>query len=452
MQIQVTKGPSGRIVGLRNLLDGLTRDDILKVFPGFSLDLAAHYGFKDSTDYDLVHDGKRYPPKAILGLAAERVVGRPLSADEFAGGEKSAAFTILGRHKFDITPKSSSNSVPLDVSVALTRYQRYTREEIARIFAPNYKFTPGAGSWGISGIVESPKASRNFVFIVTLGKPHPGNPYQDALTKDGFLIWESQTQHTLESEVIKKLITHDHQVNNIHLFVRSSGSTNYVFVGLLEYWSHDEGTSNPVHFVWKVRSWDLTKSDFSRLELDVRDAIDPAYSPVLSIPALSSLVEVAPPLLGQSKRGNGEKKGPINDNIDWAARDERNRHLGLAGEKLIFEYEIETLKRANRDDLAQQVKHIALYDSTAGYDILSFCRDGMPKRIEVKTTQGPLHTAFYISINEVLASRENPENYWVYRVYGFDKKGSEAKFFKLHGDVEKCCELKPVSFRARPSS
>src|SRR5262245_34365462 len=46
--------------------------------------------FKDSVRFDLLVDGyKRFPPKAITALAAQRPLGRVLSSGEFTGGESS---------------------------------------------------------------------------------------------------------------------------------------------------------------------------------------------------------------------------------------------------------------------------------------------------------------------------------------------------------------------------
>jgi NAD(P)-dependent dehydrogenase (short-subunit alcohol dehydrogenase family) len=36
--------------------------------------------------YDLVFEGHRYPPKAVVGLAAERLAGRVLDPGDFSGG------------------------------------------------------------------------------------------------------------------------------------------------------------------------------------------------------------------------------------------------------------------------------------------------------------------------------------------------------------------------------
>ena len=136
--------------------------------------------------------------------------------------------------------------------------------------------------------------------------------------------------------------------------------------------------------------------------------------------------------------------------VDWAAHDARNRQIGLQGEKLVLQREIETLTAAGRADLAENVKHVALVNSAAGFDIASFNPDGAPKRIEVKTTQGPISAPFFISINEVLVSREEPEWYWIYRVFNFKPDSGTAEFFVINGDVEETCDLQPTNFRAKP--
>jgi hypothetical protein len=105
--IDLQKGPSGRIRGLRRLLSGVTRSDILAVLSNFSLEKVAQHGFADSIDFDLVHEGALFPPKAVLGLAAQRVVGRPLTSDEFSGGESSPCFAVLRELGFAIQSKSN---------------------------------------------------------------------------------------------------------------------------------------------------------------------------------------------------------------------------------------------------------------------------------------------------------------------------------------------------------
>lgn len=452
MVVTIEKGPTGRIKGLRKLLAGMSREDVHAAIAAFSVEEAAKYGYAESTDFDLVHDELRFPPKAIFGLAAAREIGRPLTSDEFSGGDAAPCFAILRGLGFSIQSKTLS-SCPPPVGLDLTRLQGYEREDIARIFEPGAKFTRGAGRWGMPGIVESPPNSGDFVLMVTLGKPVEGNPYQDALTLDGRLIWESQTQQGFESPAIKKLLVHDATVNNIHLFLRSRKGDKYVYLGLLSYFSHDPSKQNPVHFIWTVQSWDLDQAQLDRLGLPVLAPLDPTFSLPPS-PATTALLEkVAPPSIAE--RSNGGRRGERKSRagvVDWAARDLRNRQLGLQGEKLVLQYEVNALRAAGRADLADQVRHVALTDCAAGYDIASFHADGRLKRIEVKTTQGPASTPFYISMNEVLVSREGMGTFSIYRVFDHEGSSPLVRFFELEGDVEATCGLEPVSFRAVPGA
>lgn len=451
MAITIEKGPTGRIKGLRKLLVGMTRQDVLAAILTFSAEEAAKHGFAESTDFDLVHDGRRLPPKAIFGLAAARQVGRPLTSAEFSGDDASPSFAMLRSLGFAIERKPISSQTPSELE-ALTPLQEYDREEIARIFEPSAKFTRSAGRWGIQGIVESPPDSGNFVFMVTLGKPVEGNPYQDALTLDGRLIWESQTQQNFDSSAIKKLLAHDATVNNIHLFLRARKSDKYTYFGLLSYFSHDPNKQNPVHFIWNVQNWDLGQEQLDRLRIPVRPPLDPAYSPATTAAASTLLERVNPPTVSTPKAGRRHSSKTKGDDVDWAARDLRNRQLGLQGEKLVLLHEISTLKAAGRSDLADQVRHVAITDCTAGFDIASYYADGRPKRIEVKTTQGSASTPFYISMNEVLASRDGTAGFSIYRVFDFNAASTRVRFFELEGDVEETCGLEPVSFRATPSA
>lgn len=446
------KGPTGRIRNLRNLLHGITREDVLLAIEDFTFEVSASHGFAESTDFDLMHDGRRLPPKAILGLASARTIGRPLMSSEFSGGDSSPCFAILRGLGFTIERKLASNLV-LSASTALIRLQAYNREEIAHVFEPEAKFTPGAGRWGMPGIVETPRDSADFVFMVTLGEPDVSNPYQDALTLDGRLIWESQTKQGFDSPTIRKLLVHDHKVNNVHLFLRAQKGAKYTYFGLLGYFSHDTNKQNPVHFIWTVQNWNIDQEQLKSLGIPVLPPLDPAFSLSPPVTVTTLLKRTDPPAI-KVKPGTGtrSKKKSTGGEVDWAARDLRNRQLGLQGEKLVLQYEISSLKAAGRSDLADKVQHVALTDSTAGYDIATFHVDGRAKRIEVKATQGPAATPFYISMNEVLASRDDVSCFSIYRVFGLTAGREQIQFFELEGDVEDHCGLDPVSFRATPGA
>ena len=70
----------------------------------------AKHGFAPTTTYELVEDGRRYPPKAILGAAYEFATGQPLDSGDFEGG-KSGAVRVLGDLGFRVEKKlRSANS------------------------------------------------------------------------------------------------------------------------------------------------------------------------------------------------------------------------------------------------------------------------------------------------------------------------------------------------------
>jgi hypothetical protein len=64
----------------------------------------AKRGYAPATTYDLVHGGRAYPPKAILGAAYEIATGRRLTSTDFEGG-KSGAVKVLTALGFSVRPK-----------------------------------------------------------------------------------------------------------------------------------------------------------------------------------------------------------------------------------------------------------------------------------------------------------------------------------------------------------
>ena len=85
--------------------DRVKRDDVLRAMQeydrlGPERFFSAH-GFAPTTTYELVCDGRRYPPKAILGAAYEFATGQRLASGDFEGG-KTGAVKVLGRLGFTI--------------------------------------------------------------------------------------------------------------------------------------------------------------------------------------------------------------------------------------------------------------------------------------------------------------------------------------------------------------
>src|SRR4051794_11666089 len=83
---------------------GLTRESVLQALA--DLDAGVGHPFGPSAGYELVHEGRRYPPKAVIGLACRSLIGRVLLPEEFSDGEapgqanfvlRDLGFTVLAK-------------------------------------------------------------------------------------------------------------------------------------------------------------------------------------------------------------------------------------------------------------------------------------------------------------------------------------------------------------------
>lgn len=114
--------PKGR---RESLLDGLSREHVLGGIGRF--EKGERHRFKDSTKFDLIHDGKPYPPKAIVGLAAIERDGNPLDPSDFTGGLGSKCFRVLTELGFEVVPKPESFQPTADPKAL----EEMTREAVA---------------------------------------------------------------------------------------------------------------------------------------------------------------------------------------------------------------------------------------------------------------------------------------------------------------------------------
>ena len=118
------------------------------------------------------------------------------------------------------------------------------------------------------------------------------------------------------------------------------------------------------------------------------------------------------------------------DGIKKACRDVK---IGLQGESHVLKFEKDRLKSLGRNDLAESIEWVSEFDDTLGYDIISYDIDKSGKEhkiyIEVKTTEGPENTPFFLSKNELETMEECKDNYCIYRVY--NSNTSSPQFFKI---------------------
>ena len=170
-----------------------------------------------------------------------------------------------------------------------------------------------------------------------------------------------------------------------------------------------------------------------------------------SITGESIAFDNAPPQRETPEKGIPEDIEPIVRKFEHPAeRDARNRNLGQAGELLVYEYERRRLQTIGRKDLSDCVRWVARDDGDGcGYDILSFNGKGEEASrelwLEVKTTNGPERTPFYITRNELHVAMQRPDAFRIFRLYDFRK---QVRAFYLAPPLERHVSLSPTIYRA----
>jgi hypothetical protein len=152
---------------------------------------------------------------------------------------------------------------------ALQLWQEYTRADVHEIFSSTTKFTPQAGTWGLQGMVRIPDRPGDWVFFVTYGGGQGEHVFDESITPDGVLSWQSQPALRFKDTAIQGLVRHDASKNNIHLFLRTEQGTRYVYFGLLGYITHDSSREAPVYFQWQILDWPPPPKLRARIQLSI---------------------------------------------------------------------------------------------------------------------------------------------------------------------------------------
>lgn len=331
----------------------------------------------------------------------------------------------------------------------LELWSEYSREEVHSIFSPNTKFTPQAGTWGLQGMIRIPSRENDWVFFVTYGQEQGEHVFDESITEDGVLSWQSQPSLGFASKAIKSLVEYDDRIDNIYLFLRGSSRNKYCYLGRLGYLTHDIERERPVYFQWQLMDWPAPKGLLTRIGITPISQFSENILESVETIQKNQLTLTNKPDINNTKVGTKTSEFRSRKSPDYGLKDSQNRQLGMAGELLVLQVEIDYLKSNNRGDLADKVVHVSVVEGDgAGYDILSFELDGSIKYIEVKTTKGIINSSFFLSSNEIEFSKRYSENYYLYRIYDYDIKLNSGKMYHLKGNLLDILKLKPTQFKA----
>ncbi len=125
--------------------------------------------------------------------------------------------------------------------------------------------------------------------------------------------------------------------------------------------------------------------------------------------------------------------------VDYLNETRKHKALGEAGEYFVFKEEQARVESYGLG-LENSVRWVSKEDGDGlGYDILSYDKHGREIYIEVKTTTGKESNAFYITANELEASKQLAGQYRLYRVYAFNEKKQVGKIAYREGSLEDLC-------------
>jgi hypothetical protein len=352
---------------------------------------------------------------------------------------------FLGNGLYDVTSILSSNEGD---TVGLKLFGTYSRPEVHVLLDPLASFVSQRGQWGLQGIIPITDRPSDFVFFVTLGQAQGDHVFDEGITEDGVLSWQSQPRQSFRSPQIQRLINHDEFLNRIYFFLRTNRRQDYSYLGRLKYLAHDSARENPVYFQWQLLDWPMPERVLRDMGLELASPEVNTGESTGVEPTSSGLVEIDRPNSrgrhGIPTRTFRGRKAPDRSEIDAS-----NRRLGRAGELLVCETERLELIASGFPELAQKVNHVAETEGDgAGYDVLSFYESGERKYIEVKTTRGPSETPFFITRNEVEFATSHPNNYELYRLCDFRSEPTSAHFYRLAGPLKEKLNLDPTVFRA----
>jgi hypothetical protein len=372
---------------------GLNRDHVLKTLT--DIDAGIEHPFGNPTGYELVHEGRCYTPKAVVGLACRYSIGRILQPDEFSGGEASGqANFVLRKLGFTVIRKGEEQEEP-------QTGKEWSEKEVRLIVADYF----------------------DMLEAELLDKSYKKSEHRKALVLQ--LSGRSEGSIEFKHQNISAVLV-EHGLPYIDGYKPRGNFQNVLSIEVDAYLDQNPGLLQKIAAAPSLNPDEPKKivtPDFGKVIVDPPEKITPPKP------------TEKPWLLRRARR------------IDFAERDARNRKLGTLAEQFVFDLERYRLNLAGRDDLAQKVLWASKdIGDGLGFDILSFDdTDDSERMLEVKATGLGKFFPFYVTANELRCSEDIPNQYHLFGVFDF---GRSPRLYILHGALSQLCQLDPVLYRA----
>jgi hypothetical protein len=120
----------------------VSKDNVLASVSDYDLSGRA-VGFKDSVEYDLLVDQRRYPPKMIMGMAYKLATGETITGAMFEGGLNTPCFKRFEELGFSLVPKDN-------VELLITNFMNPEQRLICALAAKPFVILAGGTGTGKS--------------------------------------------------------------------------------------------------------------------------------------------------------------------------------------------------------------------------------------------------------------------------------------------------------------
>ena len=184
---------------------------------------------RESTEYDLVAEGMRFPPKMVLSVANRFANGEELPPRGFYGGSESNDF--LRGLGFEIVPKVATSLFQVG--------QRYSRSDIYALL--NVPMDQRGGDWDTGYHTHD---GEHFIFANVGVAGRTGHDYRNAFHGDE-LTWFGRTGSRASHPSIQAMVQPDARV---FVFFRDGDREPFTFAGLAHPVRVEDST--PVCVIW----------------------------------------------------------------------------------------------------------------------------------------------------------------------------------------------------------